>query len=96
MRKPTDWDRQNLKIWRSWNFSDEMIFEACKIAVGKSNPMSYVNAVLSGWKSDGIFSADKIPHAQAGKKTNDQAIRTRSYTKEEFEKLIDNIDDIEF
>ena len=73
-----------------------MIFEACKIAVGKSNPMPYVNAVLSGWKSDGIFSADKIPHAQADKKKNDQAIRTRSYTKEEFEKLIDDIDDIEF
>ena len=96
VRKPTDWDRQNLKIWRSWNFSDEMIFEACKIAVGKSNPMAYVNGVLSGWKSDGIFSVDKIPHSQAGKKTNEQAIRTRSYTKEEFAKLIDNIDDIEF
>ena len=73
-----------------------MIFEACKIAVGKSNPMAYVNAVLSGWKSDGIFSVDKIPHSQAGKKTNEQAIRTRSYTKEEFAKLIDDIDDIEF
>lgn len=93
-RRPTDWDRQNLKTWRSWNFSDEMISEAAKIAVGKSNPMSYVNAVLSGWKAEGIFSPDKIVHTQTKNATN--AIKTRNYSKEEFDKLIDNIDDIEF
>ena len=93
-RRPTEWDRQNLKTWRSWNFSDEMISEAAKIAVGKSNPMSYVNAVLSGWKAEGIFSPDKIVHTQTKNATN--AIKTRNYSKEEFDKLIDNIDDIEF
>ena len=93
-RKPTEWDRANLKTWRSWNFSDEMICEACAIAAGKSNPMSYVNAVLSGWKSEGIFTADKI--RRTDKKANPQAIQTRNYTKEEFDKLIDNIDEIEF
>lgn len=93
-RKPTEWDRANLKTWRSWNFSDEMISEACAIAAGKSNPMSYVNAVLSGWKSEGIFTADKI--RRTDKKANPQAIQTRNYTKEEFDKLIDDIDEIEF
>ena len=93
-RKPTEWDRANLKTWRSWNFSDEMICEACAIAAGKSNPMSYVNAVLSGWKSEGIFTADKI--RRTDKKANPQAIQTRNYTKEEFDKLIDDIDEIEF
>lgn len=93
-RKPTEWDRANLKTWRSWNFSDEMICEACAIAAGKSNPMSYVNAVLSGWKSEGIFTADKIRRTE--KKVNPQAIQTRNYTKEEFDKLIDDIDEIEF
>lgn len=93
-RKPTEWDRANLKTWRSWNFSDEMICEACAIAAGKSNPMSYVNAVLSGWKSEGIFTTDKI--RRTDKKANPQAIRTRNYTKEEFDKLIDDIDEIEF
>lgn len=93
-RKPTEWDRENLKTWRSWNFSDEMICEACAIAAGKSNPMSYVNAVLSGWKSEGIFTADKI--RRTDKKANPQAIQTRNYTKEEFDKLIDDIDEIEF
>ena len=93
-RKPTEWDRANLKTWRSWNFSDEMICEACAIAAGKSNPMSYVNAVLSCWKSEGIFTADKI--RRTDKKANPQAIQTRNYTKEEFDKLIDDIDEIEF
>lgn len=93
-RKPTEWDRANLKTWRSWNFSDEMICEACAIAAGKSNPMSYVNAVLSGWKSEGIFTADKI--RRTDKRANPQAIQTRNYTKEEFDKLIDDIDEIEF
>ena len=71
-----------------------MISEACAIAAGKSNPMSYVNAVLSGWKSEGIFTADKI--RRTDKKANPQAIQTRNYTKEEFDKLIDDIDEIEF
>ena len=56
--------------------------------------MSYVNAVLSGWKSEGIFTADKI--RRTDKKANPQAIQTRNYTKEEFDKLIDDIDEIEF
>lgn len=96
-RRPTEWDRQNLKTWRGWNFSDEMIAEACKIASGKSNPMAYVNAVLSGWKSDGIFTSDKIPAVPRTERRNGgSAIKTRNYTKEEFDALIDNIDDVEF
>lgn len=94
-RRPTEWDRQNLKTWRSWNFSDEMICEACKIAAGKTNPMSYVNAVLSGWKSENVYSTDKIPKS-AFIKSNEQAVKTRTYTKEEFDKLVDKIEDIDF
>lgn len=59
-RKIIAWDRESLARWRSWNFSDEMLLEAAKIASGKSNPMAYVNGILSGWKSEGIFSVDKI------------------------------------
>ena len=73
-----------------------MIAEACKIASGKSNPMAYVNAVLSGWKSDGIFTPDKIPAVKRSESKNSWAIKTRNYTKEEFDALIDNIDDVEF
>lgn len=96
-RRPTEWDRENLKSWRGWNFSDEMILYAAKTADGKNNPVAYINAVLSSWKSDGVFSPDKIPsHAKQTGSVNSAAIKTRNYTKEELDSLIDDIDDVEF
>ncbi len=65
-RKIISWDRESLARWKSWNFSDEMIFEAAKISSGKSNPMAYINGVLSAWKSEGAFTPDKIPQRSAG------------------------------
>ncbi len=59
-RKIINWDRESLARWRSWNFSDAMILEAAKFSLGKSNPVAYINGVLSGWKSDGIFEVEKI------------------------------------
>ncbi|MBR1676065.1 MAG: DnaD domain protein [Clostridia bacterium] len=93
-RKVTEWDRENLRTWRSWNFSDEMIIEAAKLSVGKSSPLSYINAVLSGWKSENIFTPDKIAVKPSGKKI-DFAISTRSYTKDELDEMMDNFDDFD-
>lgn len=59
-RKVIAWDRECLTRWRSWNFSDEMLLEAAKIACGKANPMAYMNGILSAWKSEGISSPEKI------------------------------------
>ena len=59
-RKPNNWDRQNLIQWKSWNFSDEMILEAAKLSGGKSNPIAYMNAILSGWKNNDIFTTNEI------------------------------------
>ncbi len=60
VRRPTPWDRENLNMWKSWNFSDEMIIEAAKLSAGKSSPISYMNAILSGWKNKGVFSVSEI------------------------------------
>ena len=95
-RKPTEWDRENLKTWRNWNFSDDMILAAAKIANGKSNPVSYVNAVLSGWKSDGIYSPEKISKTKIENKSANSNFKSRRYTADELNNLIDNIDDVEF
>lgn len=59
-RKIIDWDRQSLSRWREWKFGDEMLFEAAKLSSGKSNPMAYMNGILSAWKSENIYSPDKI------------------------------------
>lgn len=72
-RKIVPWDRESLTIWRSWNFSDEMLLEAAKLSSGKSNPMAYIGGILSGWKTDGIYSKDKItPTASRQISSSDQ------------------------
>ena len=93
-RRPTDFDRINVQTWRGWRFSDEMIEEAVRLSAGKTNPFAYVNAILSEWKTQEIYSIDKIPTKQATKQTS--AFKSQSYTKEELDSLIDNIDDVEF
>lgn len=93
-RRPTEYDRQNIRVWRSWHFSDEMITEAVTLSAGKSNPFAYVNAILSEWKSEGIYSPDKITTPKTSKKGS--GFKSQAYTKEELESLIDNIDDVEF
>ena len=73
-----------------------MILCAAKAANGKNNPVSYMNAVLSGWKSDGILSPDKIIVAGGGKTKTTQSFKSKEYTQAELDGLIDNIDEIEF
>lgn len=59
-RKIITWDRECLTKWKSWNFSEDMILEAAKLSAGKSNPMAYMNSILSSWKAEGVISPDKI------------------------------------
>ena len=98
-RRPNDWDRQNLKQWRGWGFTDEMILEACTFAVGKSSPVVYVNSVLSSWKNKGIYT---VEDARNNKKAPDFSQKQgvhfkneREYTKEELDALITDVDDID-
>lgn len=62
-RRVTEWDRDCLKRWRGWEFSDRMIFEAAGEARGKNNPVAYMNAVLSAWKNQGVTTPEGIPSA---------------------------------
>lgn len=64
-RRVIEWDKNALKNWRLWQFSDQMLFEAAALSVGKSNPMAYMNGILSAWKNNGITTPDKIPTASA-------------------------------
>ena len=73
-RRPTSWDKENLKTWKNWNFSDEMIMEASTLSAGKSSPTAYMNGILSNWKNNGVFSLDSI-------KEKEQTIRLLSLKK---------------
>lgn len=59
-RKIIAWDRECYKRWRSWSFDDRMLLEAAKLSSEKSNPLAYMNGILSSWKSEGIFEPNKI------------------------------------
>lgn len=51
--------------WRSWEFSDKMILEAAKRAVGANAPLSYMNKLLSEWKRTGVKEVSQIPERPA-------------------------------
>ncbi|MBR1983587.1 MAG: DnaD domain protein [Clostridia bacterium] len=59
-RRPTPWDRDNVAVWKSWNFTEEMILESAKISAGKSSAIAYMNGVLSNWKNSGIFTISDL------------------------------------
>ncbi len=99
-RRPNEWDRQNLRQWRGWGFTDELILQAALCSAGKSSPFTYMNAVLSSWKSKGVFTpeeAAKITNVpQNAKKSKEiHFANERKYTEEELEALITDVDDID-
>ena len=85
-RRVTNWDRDCLKNWRNWGFSDEMILKAAETAVGKNSPVPYITSVLSSWKAKNIFSPDQLekqPAAEYPKNRSedkDAALRKRVQT----------------
>ena len=50
-----------------------MLIEAAKLSAGKSNPVAYMNGILSAWKAEGIYSPDKLTPSPApvNKQTTD-------------------------
>lgn len=86
-RKIAPWDRESLARWKSWNFSDDMLFEAAKHSSGKSNPMAYMNAVLSAWKSEGVFTVDKIAQPLAPQSGKEDLGLTRAKIERHFYEL---------
>lgn len=89
-RQPIEWDRDNLKNWQDWGFSDEMIMLACKHSAGKTSPFSYVNTLLSDWKKEKIFTPDKVTTI----KNNTNAANfenQREYSQEYFDSLITKV-----
>ncbi|MBQ9734749.1 MAG: DnaD domain protein [Clostridia bacterium] len=64
-RRPNSWDRENVNMWKSWNFSEDMILQAAKVSAGKS--IAYMNGVLSNWKNNGVFSVESAVESLSNK-----------------------------
>lgn len=92
-RKANYWDRENLENWRSWNFTDDMIIEAAKRSSHTSNPIAYMNSILSNWKSQGVFTVNSIPKLQPTKSNPTHFDNERKYTQNELDELFDSFDD---
>ena len=74
-----------------------MISEAAKFAIGKSNPVVYINSVLSSWKIGRVFSPDMIPSKRPAKNESfGKTANDRTYSKEELDALIQDADKVEF
>ena len=92
-RKVVTWDRESLVRWKSWNFSDGMLLEAAKLSSGKSNPLAYMNAILSAWKSQNVYTADKISStANVQSDKNDLGI-TKAKIEQHFYELRNKAED---
>ncbi len=56
-----------IRTWKEWNFSDEMILEAAKRAATSASPIPYMQKILSAWKEGEIFEVKNIPSAMPTK-----------------------------
>lgn len=93
-RRANNWDRENLETWRSWGFTDDMIIESAKRSSHTSNPIAYMNSILSNWKSQGVFTPSEIKSTQ--KSTSDKSSHfenERQYTQDELDNLFNSFDD---
>ncbi|MBO4988731.1 MAG: DnaD domain protein [Clostridia bacterium] len=86
-RRPIGSDFTALRNWRSWGFSDEMILLAGEESAGKANPIPYLTAILSSWKTKKIFVPSDIPKRTSGS-TEKLPDWKRATTKEEIDALI--------
>ena len=78
-RRITEYDRQCLKRWRDWNFSDDILLAAAKAAAGKNNPVAYMSAVLSSWKNEGVTTPDEAASARRGADEGTKALIEQHY-----------------
>ena len=104
----TSWDRDNYRTWTYlWGMSDELILFCAGKARGAVSPMAYMNRVLSSWYDQKITTVEQaqkfefpgvissLPAANAAK-TAARPQNERTYTKQELDALIDDINKIEF
>ncbi len=80
-RRPNSWDRENISIWKNWNFTEEMILEAAKLSAGKSSPIPYVNGILSNWKNNGVYSVGALSEISVTVADNSQETYNREYER---------------
>lgn len=92
-------DREYYRTWTTlWGFTDDVIEYACELAFGKPYPVTYVNQLLSNWKTSGATTLDKAKTVPLPSTDKKPAYTERTYTNDELQTLfsgIDKFDDID-
>ena len=98
-RQVTSWDRDFYHTWINvWKFSSELIDYAVSLAVGKTQPMQYINKILSNWKEQNITDLSQAQQTKQVAVINTpeqkQEFITHSFSSEELNALFDNLDEV--
>ena len=89
-------DRDFYRTWtHSWNMSEELLSYAASLAKDKSNPMAYLNSVLSSWYGKNITTVEEakktsLPLAQQPAQQN---FIERRLSSEELNAMFDRLDE---
>lgn len=98
-RKVNSFDRESYKTWtNNWKMSEQLIEYAASLSADKLAPFPYMARLLASWHESGIKSVDeakKVAPAAQTKALPKSEVKGRSYSKEDFQAMIQSIDEIE-
>ncbi|MDD3832021.1 MAG: DnaD domain protein [Clostridia bacterium] len=100
VRSVSSYDRQCYKTWTTdWKTDSKLLEYATTLAQNTTNPMAYLNKVLSNYHSNGINSVDMARNTTVAtdilprRKQRDYS--EREYSDQELRALFDNLEDVE-
>ena len=68
-----------VSTWQAWGFDESMILEAAKRSASGSNPIPYMNKILSDWKQKSVFTVNAIPSAPTASAQNGSTASGRTF-----------------
>ena len=102
LRNVTGVDREAYKTWTDdWGFSHESIMIVAETSIGMTNPISYMNKVLSNLRTSGTIDAESVKkqtlNIKQNNKNNKEATKmeTRTYNNSELSAIFDSLSDVE-
>lgn len=98
-RRVNSFDRESYKTWKNnWGLNDEIIEYAASLSKDKLSPIQYMARLLASWHEQNITSLDeakRLSPKPATAQTPKTEIKGRSYTKQDFQAMVQSIDEIE-
>ncbi|MEG1581886.1 MAG: DnaD domain protein [Clostridia bacterium] len=100
IRNVNSWDRAFYRTWTySWNISDEIIMYLATLSKGKTQPMQYLNRLLSTTNEKGLKTLKDVKEKitlvpETGTNVAKQFM-AREYNEKQLEALFDSLDNIE-